>query len=686
MQSRWVDRDASAAVDRYAAAGVAPELALRVYSTRLLGGDPALVLHGGGNTSVKMRMRDFVGDVVAVMCIKGTGADMAAIEPAGMPAVRLSPLRKLRKLHNLSDEDMQRVQRANLIDPNAPSPSLELLLHAFLPHDFVDHTHANAVLSLVDQPDGAKLVAEVFGGRVGLVPYVRPGFGLAKRAGEVFDQNPAVEGLILDKHGIFTFGADARQSYERMIELVTRAEERLKKSRKAVFKAAAVPKQLAPADQIAPIVRGVCALKDAGGEGAHRRMIAQLRTSDAIRNFVNGAELARYAGSVVITPDYSIRTKDAPLILPAPEAGRLDAFREAASRAAAGYVERYKAYFTRHNARGAGGRTMVDPLPRVVLVPGLGLYGLGRSVRDARIAADLAEAAVATITDAEAIGHFSTIGEADVFDNEYWPIEQAKLGHAKERPLAGQIAAITGAGGAIGAATARAFAAAGAEVALLDLNLPAATANAAAIGGAAVAIACDVTDATSVRAAFQRVVEAFGGIDIVVSNAGAAWQGRIGEVDEAVLRRSFELNFFGHQRVAQAAVKIMLAQGTGGCLLFNVSKQAVNPGPNFGPYGLPKAATMLLVRQYAVDYGADGIRSNGVNADRIRSGLLTDEFIRERSKARGVSENEYMRGNLLGREVTAEDVAQAFLHHALELKTTGDITTVDGGNIAAALR
>jgi NAD(P)-dependent dehydrogenase (short-subunit alcohol dehydrogenase family) len=273
-----------------------------------------------------------------------------------------------------------------------------------------------------------------------------------------------------------------------------------------------------------------------------------------------------------------------------------------------------------------------------------------------------------------------------MFDTEYWPIEQAKLGKEKELPLAGQVVVITGAAGAIGAATARAFAAAGAEVALLDVDLDAAEQQAKAIGGSAIAIPCDVTLGATVGAAFTQVVEAFGGVDIVVSNAGAAWQGRIGEVDEATLRKSFELNFFGHQRVAQAAVKVMLQQGSGGCLLFNVSKQAVNPGPNFGPYGLPKAATLLLVRQYAVDYGADGIRSNGVNADRIRSGLLTDDFIRERSKARGVSEKDYMSGNLLHREVTADDVAQAFLHQALELKTTGDVTTVDGGNIAAALR
>ena len=325
-------------------------------------------------------------------------------------------------------------------------------------------------------------------------------------------------------------------------------------------------------------------------------------------------------------------------------------------------------------------------MPRVVLVPGVGLFGLGRSKKDARVAADLAEAAIETITDAEAVGRYQALDDANLFDMEYWSLEQAKLGTAAEKPLAGQIVAVTGAGGTIGAAVARAFAAAGAEVALLDVNEAAAREKAEAIGGAALGLRCDVTDAASVDAAFTKVVERFGGVDIVVSNAGAAWQGRIGEVDEAVLRESFELNFYGHQRVAQAAVKIMLQQGTGGCLLFNVSKQAVNPGPNFGPYGLPKAATLLLVRQYALDYGAEGIRANAVNADRIRSGLLNDSFIAERARARGVSEKEYMSGNLLGREVTAEDVAQAFLSQALALKTTADVTTVDGGNIAAALR
>ena len=683
MQSRWVDADAEAMVARYAEGGIGRDLALRVYTTRLLGGDPKLVLHGGGNTSVKTRVADLGGAETDVLCVKGSGWDMATIEPPGLPAVRLDQLRQLRAREALSDEDMVRIQRANLIDPMAPNPSVETLLHAFLPAKFVDHTHSIAVLSLVDQPDGEARAAELYDGQMGIVPYIPPGFALAKDAAAAFDANPGVLGLILHKHGIFTFGDTARDAYERMIDMVTRAEERLKANRTAVFVTAQLPQRTAPLAAAAPIVRGACSLSEANG-GA-RRLVLDFRTSDMILNFVNGADVARYSQAGVVTPDHTIRTKNWPLVLPAPADGRLDDFKRAVAEQASAFIEQYKGYFARNNARCGGSKKPLDPLPRVVLVPGLGLFGLGRSRKDARVAADLAESAVETITDAEAIGRFESISEAEMFDMEYWSLEQAKLGSAPEKPLAGQVAAVTGAAGAIGAATAKALAAAGAEVALLDINASAAAEKAKAVGGG-LAVACDVTDASSVRAAFDKVAETFGGLDILVSNAGAAWQGRIGEVDEATLHASFELNFYGHQRCAQAAVKIMLAQGTGGCLLFNVSKQAVNPGPNFGPYGLPKAATLFLVRQYAVDYGPEGIRSNGVNADRIRSGILTDEMIASRSKARGLSEKDYMSGNLLGREVTADDVAQAFLHQALELKTTGDITTVDGGNIAAAMR
>jgi rhamnose utilization protein RhaD (predicted bifunctional aldolase and dehydrogenase)/NAD(P)-dependent dehydrogenase (short-subunit alcohol dehydrogenase family) len=684
MQSLWSDADAERLVERYAQQGVGRDLALRVYTSRLLGGEPKLVLHGGGNTSVKTVAKDLLDEEVEVLCVKGSGWDMAAIEPAGLPAVRLQPLRKLRQRAVLSDEEMVRVQRANLIDPGAPNPSVETLLHAFLPHKYIDHTHSTAVLSLTDQPDAAERCADLYGRRLGLVPYIMPGFQLAKKAAEIFEADPAVEGLVLLKHGIFTFGETAQEAYERMIAAVSLAEERLTRRRTTVFAAASLPAAVAGAAEVAPILRGICAIADPSGSGAYKRFILEFRSNPAVLDYVNGAELHRYSQTGVATPDHTIRTKNYPLIVPAPESGKLDIFKTAAREAVDKFVAEYHAYFARHNARREVPKRELDPMPRVILVPGLGLFGLGRSAKDARIAADIAESTIETVTDAEAVGRFQSISEADLFDIEYWSLEQAKLGQTAEKPLAGQIAVVTGGAGTIGFATARALSGAGAEVVLLDIRD--AKAAAQRLGGAALWIECDVADPAAVRRAFDRVAEHFGGVDIVVSNSGAAWQGRIGEVADEVLRQSFELNFFAHQTVAQNAVHIMLAQGTGGCLLFNVSKQAVNPGPNFGPYGLPKAATLTLVRQYALDYGADGIRANAVNADRIRSGLLTPELIAARARARGVSEEAYMAGNLLGREVTADDVAQAFLHHAVALKTTADVTTVDGGNIAAALR
>jgi rhamnose utilization protein RhaD (predicted bifunctional aldolase and dehydrogenase)/NAD(P)-dependent dehydrogenase (short-subunit alcohol dehydrogenase family) len=685
MRSLWSDADAERTIERYADQGVARDLALRVYTSRLLGREPKLVLHGGGNTSVKTVMRDLLGEETEVLCVKGSGWDMAAIEPAGLPAVRLVPLRQLRQRTALADEEMVRIQRANLLDPGAPNPSVETLLHAFLPHRYIDHTHSTAVLSLADQADAAERCADLYGSKMGLVPYIMPGFLLAKKAAEIFEAVPAIEGLVLLKHGIFTFGDTAQQAYERMIAMASLAEEQLARRRKPVFASARLPIAVARAAEVGPILRGACAIADPTGSGAYKRFILDFRSGPAVLNYVNGAELGRYGQAGVATPDHTIRTKNFPLIVSAPEARRLDEFTTAVREAVDRFATKYHAYFARHNARQTVPKRELDPMPRVVLVPGLGLFGLGRSARDAGIAADIALSTIETITDAEAIGRFESVTEADLFDIEYWSLEQAKLGQSSEKPLAGQVAVVTGGAGTIGLATARAMSGAGAEVVLFDIDGEALEAAAKTLGGA-LAIGCNVTDPEAVHGAFNRVAERFGGVDIVVSNAGAAWQGRIGEVNEAVLRQSFELNFFAHQWVAQNAVRIMLAQGTGGCLLFNVSKQAINPGPDFGPYGLPKAATLALVRQYALEYGRNGIRANAVNADRIRSGLLTSELITARAKARGVGEQEYMAGNLLRREVTAEDVAQAFLHQALALKTTADVTTVDGGNIAAVLR
>src|SRR6201996_8875428 len=322
MKSRWSDADAQDFVKRYAEKGVNAELALRTYTTRLLGIDPKLVLHGGGNTSVKTKMKDLVGDEVDVLCVKGSGWDMGNIEPQGLPAVRLHELRRLRRLNTLSDEDMVNFQRINLLDSTAPNPSVETLLHAFLPHKFIDHTHSTAVLALTDQPDGEAIARDLYGKRMAYVPYFIPGFTLAKAVADVFDKNPTVEGLILPRHGIFTFAEDAKTAYEKMIEFVTMAEERLQQGRKPL-KQIALPARVASVAEIAPILRGAVAIDRDPMAGTVKRQILCFRSSPAILNYVNGADVARYSQQGVVTPDHTIRTKNWPLLVPAPEAGRL---------------------------------------------------------------------------------------------------------------------------------------------------------------------------------------------------------------------------------------------------------------------------------------------------------------------------------------------------------------------------
>lgn len=683
MKNLWNDAEAERLVTHYAGQGVERDLALRVYTTRLLGGDPRLVLHGGGNTSCKITVTDLLGESWDVLCVKGSGWDMAVIEPAGLPAVKMTPLLKARALAKLSDEDMVALQRANLIDPASPNPSVETLLHAFLPHKFVDHTHSTAVLAIVDQENSEELSREVFGPKMGFVPYIKPGFDLAKAAADVFDQDPTVEGLILDKHGIFTFAETAQEAYGRMIDYVGKAEDYIA-SKATTPQTVTLPAKLATPESIAPVLRGAVAFPR--GEGVFDRFVVDFRTSDRVRQFLARTDLQRLADTGVSTPDLSIRIKTGPMVLPAPADGDVAGYEAKVRKAVAAYVADYTNYFATNDARDEVKRTMLDPMPRLALVPGLGMFGFGRTRKDAQIASDVGEMWIEAVDGAEAVGRFKPLSKPELFELEYWSLEQAKLAGMKPKPLTGQVVLVTGGAGAIGAATAKLFAANGTHAVVTDIDAEKAEAVAKAAGNASIGVGCDVTDPASVRAAFDAAVKAFGGVDIVVSNAGAAWQGEIGTLDDAVLRKSFELNFFAHQAVAQNAVRLFKLQRTGGALLFNTSKQAVNPGANFGAYGLPKAATLFLSRQYALEYGPIGVRSNAVNADRIRSGLLTDEMIASRSVARGLSEKDYMSGNLLGLEVTADHVAQAFLHHALAERTTGDVTTVDGGNIAATLR
>jgi rhamnose utilization protein RhaD (predicted bifunctional aldolase and dehydrogenase)/NAD(P)-dependent dehydrogenase (short-subunit alcohol dehydrogenase family) len=672
IANRWSEEDAARWVAEAGADEADRALALRVYSSRLIGSDPDLVMHGGGNTSIKLTRPNLFGEAERVLHVKGSGWDLDTILAPGLPAVRLEPLLRLRALDRLSDEEMVNVQRQNLLDSTAPNPSVETLLHAFLPHTVVDHTHATPFLILANLPNAEDVAREIFGDRLGIVPYIMPGFALAKAAAEVYEADPSVEGLLLLKHGHFAWGETARDSYDRIVAHTNEVADFLGLKGPTFDGSARLPfRQTTDVGRLA-------AIRSAFAEAGAPPPVLDLRNGDAVLDFLRRPDIDDLATRGTASPDHVIRIKGRPLVLRA--ADDADAIRAKV----AAYASDYANYFDRQNAR-VGGKTMLSPLPNLAWIEGTGLVGIGRSAGAASVAADLGEQNMRVAAVAEDRGGFRPICEDDLFDMEYWSLEQAKLGKAKAPALAGRVVMVTGGAGAIGLATARAFAAEGAEIVLVDRDEAALQAARKALGKAAT-IALDVTDPSAAEAAMAHAVHSFGGLDILVSNAGAATQGALADLTEEQLRASFELNFFAHQRLAKAAVAVFRAQGGGGQILLNVSKQAVNPGKNFGAYGLPKAATFFLLRQLALEHGADGIRVNGVNADRIRSGLLTDEMIATRAAARGTDTASYMAGNLLGREVEARHVAEAFVALAKAERTTAHVMTVDGGNIEAALR
>lgn len=688
MKSRWDDSDAKAALDRWTP-GATVDVALRVYTSRLLGADPALVLHGGGNTSVKGTAHEIFGEPAEVLYVKGSGWDLATIEPGGFSACRLRPLLSCLELPTLDDESMVRALRSQMLDPGGPTPSVEALLHAFIPGRFVDHTHADAVLAVVDQTNGADRAREVWGPEVLVVPYVMPGFLLAKRVAELGARLHGPSVMVLDQHGIFTWGETAQESYERMIASVTAAEAHVARARSRV-KTTPVRVRLGTAERrarqraLTPLVRGALARAADGGS-----FILEWRDEPEILALLERPDARDVTNIGPMTPDHVLRTKPTPAWL-----GDAPCEDDALARAAieaelARYAERYAAYFSENAARYPKPLTRLDGLPRVLLASSLGALTLGKTLPEARIAGDVYVHTAATISDAMAVGRYAPVSHSDLFDVEYWSLEQAKLKSAKTvaGPLSRRIALVTGAARGIGRATAAHFLNLGAHVLLSDSDDEALwktrTDLEKTFGVRVASASADVTRPEDCDRLARSVVDAFGGLDVVVSNAGNAPSGLLHtEKGDLALRQSLGLNFLGHQHVARAATRVLLAQGTGGCLLFNASKSAWNPGKEFGPYSVPKAAVLALMRQYAVDLGAHGIRANAVNADRIRTALF-DGIVEERARARGVSPDEYFADNLLHRQTTADDVARAFAFLATAEATTGSVVTVDGGNSAA---
>jgi rhamnose utilization protein RhaD (predicted bifunctional aldolase and dehydrogenase)/NAD(P)-dependent dehydrogenase (short-subunit alcohol dehydrogenase family) len=689
MQSRFDAAEAEKYRAQYSRWGA--DLADRVYTSRLLGQDPSLVLHGGGNTSVKSRSPEVDGQLVDVLWVKGSGWDLGSIEPRGFSQCRLAPLRNYCRLPSLSDEGMVAALRSQMLDPGGPAPSVEALLHAHLPGKFVDHTHADAVLAIVDQPDAARRVAELWGERALFLPYVMPGFVLAQRILElgIGEGSPAL--LVLEKHGIFSWGQSARESYERMIDAVGEAERYVQQKSAST---AVVPATIASAEglraaqlAVAPVLRGALSRRDGGA-----RFMLDFRSGPEVLAFLASEAAPLVAARGCVTPDHSIRTKPFPawIELGAP-AGSLsqDELQQRVDAGLDRFARQYDAYFEAQRERSPVPLTRLDLLPRIVAIPGLGVVGLGKTCAQAAIAGDLYEHAVGVMTRAERIGTYQPVSHADLFDVEYWSLEQAKLGAKRsEAGLAAQIAVVTGAASGIGLQTAAHFLSLGAHVVLVDRDSAALEQRSLELtrkhGGAVRSVVADLTQPDAARAALETAVLAFGGIDIVVSNAGTAPSGALHESEGTeLLARSLEVNLMSHQHVARAAASILVRQGTGGCLLFNASKSAFNPGPLFGPYAVAKSALVALMKQYAIDLAPFGIRANAVNADRVRTGLFSEALIESRAKARGTTADGYFKANLLGRETLASDVAQAFGYLATASATTGTVLPVDGGNASA---
>ncbi len=674
MKNLFKDKEIKKIVKSYKKLGVCQDLAERIYTSRLLGSNKNLVMHGGGNTSVKSETKDVDGTNHKIIYIKGSGSDLDSIEHNGFPAVKINPLKKLMMKKFITDEQMVDFIKKNLINTSSPNPSVETLVHSTIEEKFVDHTHSNAILEITDQPNGLKLCKDLFGNNLLIIPYVMPGYLLAKKIHSIYRPDNNIHGLILFRHGIFTFGNTAKLSYDRMIKNVNIAESYLKKIKNKKLKKVKDKNIVKHTSEISNIIRGYLC--------KNQNYIVTYRKNKKILSDINTHDIAKFLNKGVITPDHVIRIKPFPLVININNCNNIMDITKKIKLSIIQYKNNYIRYFKKFNIS-KNNYNMLDPIPQIILIQNIGMFSIGKSLKEANINADVSEMSIKTIIRIEEKSSFQSIPKKDIFDVEYWSLEQAKLNKPKKN-LSGKIVLITGGAGTIGLATATKFYEEGAEVIIIDKDKN----NIKELNkkNKFQSYVCDVTNRSSVSNVFRDISLVYGGIDIVISNAGSAFQQSIAEISDKDLKNSFEINFFSHQIIASESIKIMNAQNNGGCLLFNISKQAINPGKDFGAYGSSKSALLSLCKQYALEHGKDGIRSNGVNADRIESGLLTKQMIKTRAKARGVTVENYLKGNLLHKRVFPEDVANAFYSLAIAEKTTAAVLTVDGGNIEASLR
>ncbi len=660
MKSLWSDTTAKEFADS--------PLQLRVYSSRLLGQQPDLVLHGGGNTSVKITEKNLFGDDEEILYVKGSGWDLGDIKAEGFAPVRLEILRHMAGFDRLTDSDMVRMQRAAMTDPYAPNPSVEAILHAIIPFKYVDHTHADAVVTITNTPDGEEKIKQIYGDRILTVPFVMPGFILAKK---IYQMTRGIDwsqcdGIVLLNHGMFTFDDDARRCYENMIDIVSRAEDYID-------------------SRVGPQKTALSAGADDGAE-ADLKMLAETRNKvSAARGTAVYALFDDSAGAVSfaclndvdaistrgpLTPDHIIRTKQSPLIIEKEIDDDATAVEE--------YAAAYKAYFDRNaNAQ----QTCLDPAPRWAVWKRRGLVSFGATIKEAGIISDISRHTIKAIESAEKLGGWCALPEKDLFDMEYWELEQAKLKKSPSSPeFQGKIALVTGAASGIGKACVEALVEKGAAVAALDID--------PAINGMfgrdqVLELGCDVTSDAELNRSVLASVRRFGGLDIVVSNAGIFTANEtIEQMNNDSWRRSMDVNLNSHQRLMKYSIPF-LRHGIDPAIVIIASKNVPAPGPGAGAYSAAKAGLTQLARVAAFELGADNIRVNTIHPNAVfDTAVWTDEVLQGRAKSYGMSVDEYKANNVLRTAVTSKDVATMVCAMAGKTfaKTTGSQVPVDGGN------
>ena len=653
MKSKYVEKDFAACVN---------DLDRRVYTSRLLGQDKALILHGGGNTSVKTSQKNAFGEEEEVLLVKGSGWDLEKIEPEGFSPVKLAHLKRLSTLPALPDPAMVNEMVTHMTRASAPVPSVEAILHAILPFKYVDHTHADALLTVSNSVDGEQRIRAIYGDSVVVIPYVMPGFDLARVCAKEFalQSHPATIGMVLLNHGIFSFGQTAQESYERMIDLVGRAEDYLRAQGAWDVER---PSQTAPD---AALGLELAALRQELSSVAGFPVVMVRHADSKSLAFAQREDLSTVAQQGPATPDHVIRTKRVPML----------------GRDVAAYARSYRTYFEHHEPMAKERKSMLDAAPRVVLDPQLGMCALGRSAKDAAVVAEIYSHTMDVIARATLLGGYRALPAQDIFDVEYWDLEQAKLKKGgKPAAFAGEIALVTGAASGIGKACVDALLARGAAVVGLDLN--------PSITGMYqrpdfLGIACDVGSEDQLRNALQRTADAFGGLDMLVLNAGIFPTGcRVESLASDQWRRVMQINLDANFHLMREAHAYLKLAPRGGRVVVIGSKNVPAPGPGAAAYSASKAALNQLARVAALEWGADGIRVNSVHPNAVfDTGLWTEEVLASRAQYYGLSVDAYKKNKVLGVEVSSRDVAElaAEMCGPLFAKTTGSQVPVDGGN------